>query len=593
MLGDLRGQDWPTRHVSVDASGFVYVAGSTTERGRADACFLAKYRPDGTPAWLKVSPERPCSVAGLALDSLGGVYMAGSVGVGRIVGLDYDWMVLKLDGNGGRQWVRYWDGNAAGDTSFATAIAANDSGVVVAGTSARRATPSSTTLTLRRYDSAGAPVWETTSGQRGDTPSIVKLDAAGRVTVAGGGGGPAFVARHDSTGALSWLRTLPSTGLSLPAMAADETGSVWLAVADVGKSIVAKWNLDGQEAWRTTLDGVNTVSDLAVKDGAAVLVGTRVLAGPQPGTAVRLDANGAVNWSHTWPDATPYVVALTSSGSAIAAGWRTNGSDFAFWVAACEPAGDVLWERSFDAPGNLDGASAIALALDGSIHVGGMSKGTTTDATTLKYAADGALSWVVKEPPASRPDRPRSMAAHGDGAVTVAVSGITGAGAWLRRYSNGGDLVWARAAPEFYLLAEDGFGGIVGAGLVRNADDDVIVERYDLFGNRVWSRLIAAGAGSNDYLAGMAVDRAGNVLVSWSGDSYTATPKRFLSKYDRNGSLLWTHEVASIGLIAVDDEGFVITVGVALDSVSHRDILVARLSSDGAHALEPDLERTR
>ncbi len=130
----MRTEDNSGRAITIDADGFVYVAGSSVESGLGDYATI-KYGPDGTELWSKLyrGPRVGANIAtAMAVGPKGNVYVTGrSVGVGT--GPDY--ATIKYDADGVEQWVERYNGPGNGeDVANALALDA-DSNVYVTGSS--------------------------------------------------------------------------------------------------------------------------------------------------------------------------------------------------------------------------------------------------------------------------------------------------------------------------------------------------------------------------------------------------------------------------------------------------------------------------
>lgn len=91
------------------------------------------------------------------------------------------------------------------------------------------------------------------------------------------------------------------------------------------------------------------------------------------------------------------------------------------------------------------------------------------------------------------------------------------------------------------------------------------LSKYDLNGNRKWTRIFGKSGVGNTFPQGIAIDSTGNIFVSGSASSgningltITASTAGFIIKYDTNGNQLWINSSAP----SITHEG----TGIALDS---------------------------
>jgi hypothetical protein len=557
-----------TRHLAVDAGGSVYVAGTIEPQARS--CFVAKYDILGNVVWMDVPPLDGCSAAGIALDGVGGVYLAGTFGMGLPADVS-DWLIAKYDSSGLPVWTRTWDDAPAQSSDDAHVIAANAGGVVVFGGAG------DFTVATRRYDPAGTLLWEARdSGHYYPFPYGLGLDSSGRVTVSMRDGyvSTGTVIRYGDGGSELWRRTISTAYTTGIPLAVDDLGNAWVFVKTSAGATVVKWNADGQEAWRTPLG-----SSAAEPRSIAVRQGRAAVAYLDSGSArvASLETTGALLWSQELPrEATPWALEITPTGRIGVAGERVGPSGYDFWVSVYDPLGSQAWQHSIDvAPGGRDGATAIAIGADDSIYLGGPSQGVTPDITTVKYSANGALQWVVKEPPAPANDFYNRPVFDVDGSITALASEGSYSRTELRRFSAGGQLQWATPAhPRLYNFRIDQEGSVIGVGTLGDyATEAVILERFGRNGTRLWTRTYAV-ENARVSAGGMAVDLAGSVIVSvYRNDRPT------LVKYDRDGTLVWvTGELPGSGFgLTTDDSGAIYASG-AVDS----DLAVHKYSPLGA-----------
>jgi hypothetical protein len=257
---------------------------------------------------------------------------------------------------------------------------------------------------LAKLDADGGTLWSLRAGGEGqDAITAVGVAPDGDVIVAGTfegtldlGGAPlvslaaadAFVARLSSAGQVLWSVRLGGPDNQRPAALAVDAGGDVLVYGDFAGSIaigadtwtasgakdlfVARLSGDGQVTWSAQLGGsaLEVASGLALDPGSGAMLLTGRFSGLTNLGGASLTSNGMAD---------AFVVKLASDGSHV---WS-----FAF--------GD----------GSYQEGSAIAVALDGSVLVGGGVSGSidfgggpltavgSTDAFVAKLAPDGAHVW--------------------------------------------------------------------------------------------------------------------------------------------------------------------------------------------------------
>ncbi|MFQ6066756.1 MAG: hypothetical protein ACE5K3_05725 [bacterium] len=164
----------------VDATGNLYLAGSTYSSRRDRDAFLVKYASEGEILWEKTwggtSQE---GVAAVAVDTEGNVYVVGSVST---PGYREDAFVAKYTPEGQILWDRTWGGE---DYEYATAVALDTEGnVYLVGFISPLA--GSEDAFVVKYTSQGEILWEKTwGGAECDRASAAVVDATGNLYLAG------------------------------------------------------------------------------------------------------------------------------------------------------------------------------------------------------------------------------------------------------------------------------------------------------------------------------------------------------------------------------------------------------------------------
>jgi hypothetical protein len=191
------GYDFATA-VATDATGSVYVAGSTD--GSVDAPgagaydgFLRKYSQTGQLLWGKqFGTAASDEAAGVALDGLGGVYVAGQTAGalgGPRKGLT-DGYVRKYDAAGNLVWSLQV-GTPSHDQLFD--VAADATGVYVTGaTQGQIGGPNagSSDFFMSKFDLTGSPLWSVQVGSPAADLSFALALGADRAVIGGAANGP-------------------------------------------------------------------------------------------------------------------------------------------------------------------------------------------------------------------------------------------------------------------------------------------------------------------------------------------------------------------------------------------------------------------
>ncbi len=200
--------------------------------------------------------------------------------------------------------------------------------------------------------------------------------------------------------------------------------------------------------------------------------------------------------------------------------------------------GRTLWEKDFRGVNSAgDTANAVTTDPAGNVVVAGYSDAPTGRRTALviKYAADdGSVQWTRTYDGAGLFDEARSVRSDQDG--NIAVTGFTYDATWfgdcfvVKYRSTDGGVAWDRRYREpgtdanyGLFLENDAVGSVVVAGFselgcIRR---DYLTLKYSAGdGVLLWNKRYNGPAGASDELKAMALDAAGNVVVT--GASYSA-----------------------------------------------------------------------
>ena len=248
--------------------------------------------------------------------------------------------------------------------------------------------------------------------------------------------------------------------------------------------------------------------------------------------------------------------------------------------------GKLLWTRQFGSDFD-DFAAGVAVDASDNVIIAGYTKGALEgdnaggeDVFVRKYDADGAVVWTRQFGTANR-DLAVAVAVDAAGAILVggSTNGVLGgsaAGLWdafVRKYDASGNVIWTRqlgtSANDFMRgVAVDNAGNILLSGQTRGVfegsnagGDDVFLQKLDPDGELIWTRQF--GTPAADLARGVAVDSSANVLVigNTTGDLGAANAGDsdvFIRKYDADGTVLWTRQFGT----SADDNA----TGVAADS---------------------------
>lgn len=315
---------------------------------------------------------------------------------------------------------------------------------------------------------------------------------------------------------------------------------------------------------------------------------------------VKLGADGKIAWAQTFGakrDDVANGVAVRGDTVVVVGNFldemklgeftkKSAGSDDAY-VAAFNKDGVIQWAWNIGGI-DSDGANAVVAAPDGGWIVGGSFSDTVdfgtvklksrggTDAMLIKLKASGDLEWV-KQFGGAYQDTISHLAVDGQGNIIV--------------------------QGQFKDLSDWGGKQKLKAG--GGSDLDVVLAKYDLNGDHLWSQRF--GNAFNDVAGGVTVDPSGHITMAGSfdksvsfgeGDDHTAVGESdiFVTRFTPDGKLEWAHtfgaEREDIGFgIASDRAGNTVTTGWfqnvvdfgkgPLTSKGNKDVFALKLDAKG------------
>lgn len=244
--------------VGVDATGNVYVAGTTDENFA-----LLKYNAAGVFQWIQTynnAADEFDEAIALYIDAAGGVYVTGRTDVDASSNSNYNIVTAKYNSSGIQQWAQIYNG-AANGSDRPEAMTGDANGVYITGRSVVGATENILTL---KYSLTGTQAWTanygtTTGDDRGDAIAVLNgiVVVGGRTSA--NGIDDAVTIRYNATGTQQWAQVYSNIGNDrIYDIAIDSLGMVYVAgqnndgVDD--NVLVIKYNGAGVQQWQRIYD---------------------------------------------------------------------------------------------------------------------------------------------------------------------------------------------------------------------------------------------------------------------------------------------------------------------------------------------------
>jgi uncharacterized delta-60 repeat protein len=299
-------------------------------------------------------------------------------------------------------------------------------------------------------------------------------------------------------------------------------------------------------------------------------------------------------------------LAVDASGNVVVTGESYNAnSNSDYYTAKYSAAnGALIWEKRYNGTGNShDHANSVAVDAAGNVIVTGDSTSNlnNSDYYTAKYsAATGNQLWAKRyNGPADSTDVAYSMAV--DAAGNVAVTGYssngtdndyytakyaaaTGALLWEKRYNGTGN-----SDDDAFSVAVDASGNVAVTGVSHNgSNEDYYTAKYAAAdGALLWEKRYNGPGNGDDWAYSVAVDAAGNVVVTGESPGTGGSADYYTAKYAAaDGALLWEKRYNGPGngndyafSVAVDASGNVVVTGQSFGNGTGNDYYTAKYAA--------------
>jgi uncharacterized delta-60 repeat protein len=413
--------------VTSDASGNVYVTGSSTGSGSNLDYATVKYNSSGQELWVARynGPGNFLDVGNaIAVDGSGNVYVTG-ISTGSTSFSDY--ATVKYNSAGQEQWAARYNGPVNGtDEAFSVAVDASGN-VYVTGQSLSGSNYDYATI---KYNSSGVQQWAARyNGPQNsiDNAAVVRVDGSGNVFVTGsstgsGSGLDFATVKYNSSGQEQWAARYNGTNNSddVPSdMALDGSGNIFITggSSSTGSSndyVTIKYNTSGQEQWNSRYNGTGNDNDvsfsLAVSSAGNIYVtGSSIGQGSATDYAtVMYNSSGQQQWAtrynganNTSDDASS--VGVDGFGNAYVTGAsNSGGTNLDYLTLKYNITGQQMWEQRYNGPANgVDAALSIFVDNAGNSFVAGNSQGSgsSSDYATIRYSTTVGIDPVSSEIP--------------------------------------------------------------------------------------------------------------------------------------------------------------------------------------------------
>lgn len=257
----------------VSTSGDVFVAGYTQRAGVSDHDFVTiKISADGVRQWAKTysAGTNEDDAVGVATDFFGNSYV---VGKAFFNDTRTDWVTIKYDLNGVKQWAKRYNGSSDSDDMPVGVRVVNNTTIIVAGTSIENAF--SNGYTAVRYDQNGAKTWtcKINTVNQEENATAMTTDEEGNTYITGTSGNDYELLDYctvkiSANGVKQWSKTYTahhiiggSTDLA-NSVDVDNSGNVYVSGTTQGDGVnfdfnvtAVKYGPDGSFRWAKVYAG--------------------------------------------------------------------------------------------------------------------------------------------------------------------------------------------------------------------------------------------------------------------------------------------------------------------------------------------------
>jgi uncharacterized delta-60 repeat protein len=533
LLGSL---GYPTAMV-IDDLGYIYVTGVIMEDHEEfefdESIITMKYSPGGELLWSVEYRENSgyWSIStSIAVDSEGNVYVSGLTV--RSIESNADFITLKYDGNGNKQWKVFYAGPGS-SFDFAVDIKIGSDGFIYVTGLGNTAPPTYGDFVTVKYDTEGSVKWiaqysGSTLTYNNDYPIGIIVDDDGNVYVAGKSAEGEFPQLYYMT--------------------------------------IVKYNQFGSQLWVRKFanpygEYIETVDFKTDLSGNLYVLGSVIIGYRGTFILVKYDPQGNKVWDVSYPMSEighvhPIAMAIGGDYNVYVTGQYSEWFYSDYMTIKYNSEGEEVWAVRYDHHNELgqEGGSPASISLDetGNVYVTGRIGGLLDfrEFLTLKYNSDGTLMW----------------------------SATTEGGSWLVH-----DPYEAIVG-----LAVSRDGDVVITGSRFFADAVLTVVKYNTDGIEMWNRIYAGQMRSEDSAVAMILDHSGNVYILATSRAIGTGYDYSTAKFNSSGVLQWVTRYDGPGIwydiptaLDVDNQGNVYVTGASQGEASDFDYATVRYSTDG------------
>lgn len=422
-----------------------------------------------------------------------------------------------------------------------------------------------------------------------------------------------LVAKFSSTGALQWADIYQGPandddeGLQVKL---DSNGDLIVVGTSNNDFITIKYDPAGNRKWLQLFDGQNEDEDAASllvvdsNDNIYVIGESEVSPGNSDITMVKYDPTGMFLFEKNFTSSgtrtdRPYDAVIDNNDIIYIAGRYSSGIDFEGVVVAYNTSGNIQWTNNLTSSLGDDRFSELHL-MGGSLYVAGRTFNVNNDDMVIRKInpSGGATVWN-KVYDSGTDDRPEALT--GNGSSQLWLAGRSRAPAQLyfdtrtmKLNTANGDIdenitysINADARPRDIIM--QGSDVYVGGIHEIGQQNDLLLLKYDNFGNQQWIKSFAGPDDHTDELNAMEISNDFKLIAVGRGSNGSDQEDAMLIKYDLSGALEFNEFYTGVGDnrdvindMTVDNQDNTIQVGYTYEKDNRKNYMVVKTDANGA-----------
>lgn len=389
----------------------------------------------------------------ITLDASGNVYVTGtSWGLSSA----YDYATVKYNSSGVEQWITLFNGSSNGSDQSRAAIINNDQVVVTGGSSDANFYTDIATICYNSNSSVAWTAYYDDSINGNDFGLALATDNTNDLYVTGYASGTntgwdLVTIKYNASGIQQWVKTYSTADEDYGVGAVTNSSGDVYVLGNSGDPYYFTWDYvllkynssTGDTLWTRRYNGPADEHDearaIAIDNNGNVCVtgGSTGINTSTDFTTVKYNTNGETLWTcryngpsngADWANA----IAIDVDNNVYVTGYSQDlANDYDYVTVKYDASGSLQWVVRYNGPDNgYDEAKAITLDTDANVYVTGLSTGvgSFTDYATIKYNSSGALQWVHRyNGPANNQDQACAIAYDSTGyiCITGTSNGVT------------------------------------------------------------------------------------------------------------------------------------------------------------------------